>query len=112
MMSMVTVNFKVFVRLVSTTAALARSMFFTSFLVRRRIAASVHVSWFSIFVNLTMHWGLNRATLCMMSAVLHRMHRMLFYHVMDMVAVVVGVVTVMFTMHFVMFSHNLPLMLV
>jgi hypothetical protein len=111
-MSVVTVHIKMLhVHLSCTTAALARSMLLASFFVRRRMFASVHVRWFCIFVNLTMHWRLNSTALFVSSA-FHAVHGMLLNHVMNMVTFVVSVMTVMFTMHFVMFSHNLPLMLV
>jgi hypothetical protein len=97
------------VHFMSTTAALTRSMLFASFTVRWRVAASVHVRWFSVLVNMAF---LDLAALGVMRTVLGRVHRMLLYHVMNMVTFVVSVMTVVFTMHFVMFSHNLPLMLV
>jgi len=111
-MSVMTMYIKMLhVHLGCTTAALTRSVLFTSFTVRWRIAASVHVRWFCIFVNLTMHWRLNSTALFVSSA-FHAVHGMLLNHVMNMVTFVVSVMTVVFTMHFVMFSHNLPLMLV
>jgi hypothetical protein len=104
-MSMVTMHFNVLGRLVGATATLARSMLFFSFMNGVRTSASVYFFWRWIFVYFTMHWRLNLTALFVSSA-FHRMHGMLFNHVMSMMAVMV------FTMHFVMFSHNLPLMLV
>jgi hypothetical protein len=105
-MSMVTMHFKVLMRLVSAATAFTRSMLFLGFVYRRRICTCVNVMWGFVFVYLTMHWRFNSATLFVGSP-LHAVHGVLLNHMMNVTAV--GVV---FTMHFVMFSHNLPLMLV
>jgi hypothetical protein len=101
-MSMVTMHFNV---LMGAATTFAGCMLFLGFFSRRRICTCVNVMWGFVVVYLTMHWRLNSATLFVVGA-FHRMHRMLFNCVMSMMAVMV------FTMHFVMFSHNLPLMLV
>jgi hypothetical protein len=105
-MSMMTVHFKVLMRLMSTTAALTGSMLFASFMNNMRTSTGINFRWRFIFVNMTMHWRFYSATLFVGSP-LHAVHGVLLNHMMNVTAV--GVV---FTMHFVMFSHNLPLMLV
>jgi hypothetical protein len=104
-MSMVTMHLKVLMRLVSAATAFAGCMLFLRFVYRWRIAARVNVRRRCIFVYFPMHWRFNRAALCVGST-FHAVHGVLLNHVMGMMTVVV------FTMHFVMFSHNLPLMLV
>jgi hypothetical protein len=104
-MSMVTVHFKVLMRLVSTTAAFAGCMLFLRFVYRWRIATSVHVRRRFVVIYFTMHWRFNSAAL-FVGSTFHAVHGVLLNHVVSMMTVVV------FTMHFVMFSHNLPLMLV